>query len=189
MNSAKTIVVSTPGTVLSIDQTHYTLRSAGRDIGRLPPAMIDHLVIGAGVEVTRKAMNCLSYHSISATFLDRQGWVCTRLCPVWQKTPETRIGLYAAWADPAQRLQVSRIFAGSKLTNSLALLRVYQKNCRDVALKEAIAEIDKSVQKLASAETIVEVMRLERWAARAYWKAFGCLLWIILIGLAFFSEF
>ena len=176
MKSAKTIVVSTPGTVLSINQTHYTLRSGGRKIGRIPPTIIDHLIIGAEVEVTRKAMNRLSSHGVSATFLDREGRVTTRLCPVWRNSPETRIGLYAAWADPAQRLQVSGILASSKLANSLALLRAYQKNYREVALKEAIAEIDKSAEKLASAETVSEVMGLEGWAARAYWKAFGCLL-------------
>jgi CRISPR-associated protein Cas1 len=176
MNLAKTIVVSTPGTILSIDQTHYTLRSGGRKIGRIPPMMIDHLVIGSQVEVTRRAMNRLCSHGVSVTFLDHEGRASTRLCPVWRNTPETRIGLYSAWADPAQKIQISRILAGSKMTNSLALLRAYQKNYREVALKEAIVEIDKSSQKLHLAESVSEVMGLEGWAARAYWKAFGTLL-------------
>lgn len=63
----KTIVITTPGTILSVDQTHFTLRTKGKKIGRIPPVMMGHVVVGAQVEVSRKALERLDHNSPRST--------------------------------------------------------------------------------------------------------------------------
>lgn len=176
MKRARTVVVSSPKTVVSVDQTHFTLRSAGRKIGRIPSAMIDHLIIAHSVEVTRKALQRLASTGIAVTFLDLQGRCSSRLSPIWRNRPQCRIGLHAAAADSEARVLMARRFAQTKIEGELTLIKGYRKNYAQPELKEAASTLQEALAKLSQASTPSQIMGLEGWAARVYWAAFGTLL-------------
>lgn len=173
---SKTIVVSLAGTTLSVDQSHYTLRSKGRKIGRIPPAMVDHLIISAEVEVTRKALERLMTTGVAVTFLNHQGRCASRLSPLFRNTPEVRIGQFRAWECREKRLQVAQDLVKAKIKNGRALYEAFRKNYPDPAIKKAAADLKSCLEKVDVATTQNELMGVEGWAARIYWGAFGSLI-------------
>lgn len=176
MLNARTIAVTTPGTVLSVDQTHFTLRTKGKKIGRIPPTMVDNIIIGNAVEVTRKALIRLAKTGVSVTFMDNCGRASCRLAAPLRNTPGMRINQYRHWVDINARLELASKLARAKITNSCNLLKSYRKNYAVEMIKRSISEIEAILEKMKVAETSAELMGYEGSAARSYWNAFGTLL-------------
>lgn len=172
----RTFVITSPDTLLSVDRTHFTLRSKGRKVARIPPIMLAHVVVGAGVEVTRKALTRMVDTGVGVTFLDATGRNRSRLLPPWKNTPEVRLGQYRCHKDPARRLAMCRALVGSKVEAQLALLQRAQSNHANEPLAEAIAALKTTPARLAAAGSVAEAMGIEGWATKTYWSAFGSMI-------------
>lgn len=172
----KTIVVTSPKTIVSVDQTHFTLRSAGKKIGRIPPTMVSHIVVGAEVEVSRKALTRMVDTGVGVTFLDNQGRSRSRLLPPWKNTPEVRIGQIECAREPNRRMAVCRKLVEAKINCQLHILTRARSNRTSTKLAHAIAQLSEALIRLKTMQTPNEAMGIEGWAAKEYWAAFGELL-------------
>lgn len=138
--------------------------------------LMGHVVVGAHVEVTRKALGRLVDTGVGVTFLDPQGRSRSRLLPPWKNTPEVRIGQYECVRDSVKRNAVCQEIVRQKIAAQLAIFQRAQSNYPDPAIRKAIAELKVVLDRLPSATSPAETMGMEGWAAKIYWQAFGCLL-------------
>lgn len=171
-----TIAITSPGTQLSVDSSHFTLRAGGKRIGRIPPSMIGQIVVHHGVEVTRKAMDRLGNTGVPVTFLGRDGRVQARLVPPWKYDAAPRLEQARCHLDPVLRFRLARRLVDAKIANSAAMLRRHGSNHPDQALKDAYRKLKKLRQDLGAAETIEQLMGHEGYASRVYFQVFPLML-------------
>ena len=167
------IVVREPGTVVSVDQTHYTLRRKGKKVGRIPPLLMEQLVVYDGVQITPKAMDRLTSHGVIVTFLTDDGRVRARLAPLWRPDPRPRVYQIRAYLDEGQRLELAKRLIDAKLANSAEVLRIYASNYKDPALREARKELVKVRSQIPTVSSLASLLGLEGTAARIYFGVFG----------------
>ncbi len=165
-----TIVISDSSTTLSVDQTHFTLRSNGRKIGRIPPGIIDQVVVFHGVDVARSALSRLGSMGIPVTFLDRESRVESRLVPAWKFNALPRLGQAKAFFDPSQRLLLARRFVHAKLCNAAAILQQHAGNHPETNLGSIASQIRQFAASLPNAMTIAEIMGIEGIAGKQYFS-------------------
>ena len=171
-----TISISTPGTQLAVDSTHYTLRAKGRRIGRIPPGMIGQVMVHHGVEVSRKAMDRLGSTGVPVTFLGADGRIQARLVAPWKYDAAPRIEQARCLLDPATRLNLARRFVDAKVANSAHALRRHAGNHPHPSLNEAIRNLNRVRSLLPEAETIDQLLGHEGYAGRVYFGVFNRML-------------
>lgn len=171
-----TIVLSSRGTTLATDSSHFTLRSNGRRIGRIPQTMIGQFIIHHGIKITDKAMDRLGTLGVPTTFLTREGRVSSRLCPPWKHNAQARIEQSRIFLDPSSRLQAARSTVDAKLANCAAVIQRYSGNHPNPTLNQAAARIRKIRRQLPEAATIDALMGHEGNAARTYYAVFSHML-------------
>lgn len=167
-----TIVISDASTSLAVDSSHFTLRAKGKRIGRIPPTMMDRLIIHDGVEVSRKALDRLGKLGVPVTFLGREGRVQARLMPSWRLDAAPRLEQARIWHDPALRLRLASRFVDAKIANAAATLRRHAGNHPSAELNDAISAIRGLRSKVTAAPTIEGLMGLEGLAGRYYFAVF-----------------
>jgi len=168
-----TIYVRDPGTTLAVDSTYLTLRSKGRRIGRIPPMMVDQVILEHGVEATRTCLDRLGALGIPVTFLGPESRVQARLVPPWKADARGRIAQAKAWLDPEVRLTLARRWIDAKLANGIAVIRRYLSNHPDEALAEACQAIQRLRKEIPSTSAIASLLGIEGTAARIYFGALG----------------
>lgn len=171
-----TIVISDASTSLAVDSSHFTLRSKGRRIGRIPPTMIERLIIHDGVEVSRKALDRLGNLGVPVTFLGKDGRVEARLMPSWRLDAAPRLEQARVWHDPALRLRLARRFVDAKIANGAAILRRHSGNHPSPELNDAVAGMKRLRPRAAAAGGIEELMGIEGLAGRIYFGVFSRML-------------
>ena len=171
-----TIILSDPDLTLSVDQTHFTLRSAKRKLCRIPSTVCEEVVIHQGVEVTRKAFARLGALGIPVTFLDREHRVEARLMPPWKHDPAPRLEQARVYHDPAARLALAKRFAGAKVANQAALIRTHLSNHPNERLSAIARQLRHIPGPLADAPTLDAVRGHEGLAARTYFEGLGLML-------------
>lgn len=168
-----TIYVRDPGTTLAVDASSFTLRSKGRKIGRIPPTMIERLILEPGVEVTRKALDRLALLGVPVTFLGHEGNVQARLVPPWRADPKPRLGQFRAFFDPDLSLLLAKRWVDAKLANSVTVIRRYIANHSSASLSAAWKEIQIMRKKAGDAQDVASLIGYEGAAARIYFSGFG----------------
>jgi CRISPR-associated protein Cas1 len=181
----KTIYIRDADTTLAVDTSHFTLRSKGRRIGRIPPTMVEQVIVDHGVEITRTALDRLGTLGIPVTFLGKEGRVQARLVAPWQPDPSARLGQAAAWFDPGLRLLLSRRWIDAKLANCHSVLRRYLSNYSDDRLTEIGRQLTRHRDHLAAVGSIPSLLGVEGSAARLWFEALGKMLrtpWLTFTG-------
>lgn len=179
------IYIRDTDTTLSVDSSWFTLRRAGRRIGRIPPTMVEQVILEYGVEVTRTALDRLGTLGVPVTFLGKGGKVQARLVAPWQPQPEMRLGQAAAHFDPTLRLQLARRWVDAKLANSAAVLRSYLSNHKDETLSALWRELRDARDSLTTATDLAALRGFEGSAARLWFAALGRMLrtpWLTFTG-------
>ena len=171
-----TIYIRDPDTTLAVDTSHFTLRSKGRRIGRIPPMMMERVILDHGVNVTRTALDRLGTLGIPVTFLGREGRVQARLVAPWKPRPGIRLGQAAAYFDTALRLALARRWIDAKIANSITVLRRYLSNHSDKALSNTVRELSRFRDRTAGASDIPELLGVEGGAARLWFEAIAKML-------------
>lgn len=171
-----TIVLSTEGTILATDSSHFTLRSQGKKMGRIPPTMIGQMIVHPGVEITGKAFDRLGALGIPVTFLDREGRVRSRLIAPFKHDAAPRIEQVKTYLDPSGRLLLAKRWVDAKLANGAAVLQRHASNYPDSQLRRAAAQIRHLRSKITNASDISELMGFEGLAGRIYFSVFNRML-------------
>ena len=168
-----TIVLSSQGTQLATDSSHFTLRSSGKRIGRIPPTLIAQMIIHHGIQVSSTALERLGTLGIPTTFLDREGRVRSRLCPPWKHDATPRIEQSRVFLNPSSRLQLARRLVDAKIANSAAVLTRHSGNHPDPELNRAAGRLRKIRRRARNSNTIEKLMGYEGIAARIYFSVFS----------------
>jgi CRISPR-associated protein Cas1 len=155
---------------------HFTLRSAGKRIGRIPPTMIRQMIVHHGVEVTQAAMERISALGVPLTFLNREGRISSRLCPPWRNDPAPRLEQARAHLDFHTRLLLARRWVDAKLANAAAVISRHASNYPDPELLRAAAKIRKIRSRAAQCKSIDRLMGYEGAAGRTYFSVFNRML-------------
>lgn len=171
-----TIVISSKGTQLATDSSHFTLRSNGKRIGRIPPTMIGQMIIHHDIKVSHTALERLGALGIPTTFLNREGRVRARLCPPWKHDAAPRIEQSRVYLNESSRLQVARRLVDAKIANSAAVLARHSGNYPDPALNSAASKLRTLRSHAQAASGIEELMGYEGAAARLYFSVFSKML-------------
>lgn len=167
-----TIVITNASTTLAVDQSHFTLRSSGRRIGRIPPVMMTRLIVHDGVEVTRKALDRLATLGVPVTFLDREGQVRCRLSPVWKLDCTPRLEQARVWFSPELRLRMAARTVDAKVANASVVLRRHAANHPNPQLSAIARDLRDLRPRIAAAATVDELMGYEGIAGRLYFSVF-----------------
>lgn len=171
-----TIVLSSSGTQLATDSSHFTLRAKGRRIGRIPSTMIGQMIIHHGIEVSHTALERLGSLGVPTTFLDREGRVRARLCPPWKHDASPRIEQSRVFLDASARLQIARRLVDAKIANSSGVLARHSGNYPDPLLNSSAARLRKFRDQAKAAATMDELMGYEGAASRLYFSVFSRML-------------
>jgi CRISPR-associated protein Cas1 len=167
------IFLNSPGTTLSVDASHFTLRSEGRKIGRIPPSIIQSFVICHDVEVTRKALGRIGRIGIPAVFLDREGRIQCRLSPAYGTDPEPRLGQLRSQTRSDECLAIAAILVRSKIANQIAILNQWLSNHHDQDVASARDALFDSFTAAARSQDLETLRGHEGNAARIYFPAYG----------------
>lgn len=180
-----TIVLSMEDTTLSVDSTHYTLRSQGKKFGRIPPGIVRQFIIHPWVQVSKKALERLGKTGVAVTFLDYEGRVNTRLVPPWKFNAVPRIEQARLYLDPKLRLGMARRWVDAKIANAATVLRQHASNRPNPELREKAKDLLAIRKNLLSATDINSLMGYEGVAGRIYFSVFQHMLhkdWAIFEG-------
>jgi CRISPR-associated protein Cas1 len=172
----KTIYIRDPKTTLAVNASHFTLRSQGRQIGRIPPTMIGQVIVEQGVEITRKALDRLGTMGAPVTFLGKGGRVQARLVAPWKPHPAGRLGQAQAWFDESVRFALAQRWIDAKLANCGTVLRRYLSNHRDERLSQIVKELRRYRDAVPGTQSIPSLMGVEGMAARIWFEAIGRML-------------
>ncbi len=171
-----TIYIRNPDTTLAVDSSYFTLRSHGRRIGRIPPSMVDQVIVEHGVEITRTALDRLGTMGIPVTFLGKAGRVQARLVAPWKPEPHMRLGQAAAHFDSIVRQQLARRWVDAKIANDITVLRKYLSNYKDERLSEIIRDLAGFRERVCETDNLASLLGVEGSAARLWFEALGRML-------------
>lgn len=172
----KTIYIRDSNTTLSVDTSYFTLRAHGRRIGRIPPTMIEQVIVEHGVEITRTALDRLGNLGIPVTFLGKEGRVQARLVAPWKPEPHMRLGQAAAHFDPAVRQQLARRWVDAKIANAITVVRKYLSNYKDERLSQIIRGLVGFRDRVFETDNLPCLHGVEGSAARLWFEALGHML-------------
>lgn len=167
------LYIGTEGSTLSVDSSHYTLRHNGKKIGRIPPVMMDEVIIEDGIEISRKALDRLGNTGVSVTFMGREGEINARLVAPWRHDPTPRLEQARQYMNPQLRVALARKIVNAKIRNQISVLRSFQKNHANKRAGDIILTLSSILKSLESAADIDSVMGYEGAAARAYFSLLG----------------
>lgn len=171
-----TLYIRDAGSSLAVDSSWFTLRRAGRRIGRIPPTMVEQVIVEHGVEITRTALDRLGTLGVPVTFLGKGGRVQARLVAPWRPEPAMRLGQAAAHFDPGLRLRLAQRWVDAKIANSATVLRKYLSNHKDEALSALWRELRDSRARLADSTDLAALRGFEGAAAKLWFAALGRML-------------
>ena len=171
-----TIYIRSEGTTLATDSSYFTLRSKGKRIGKIPPTMIDRVIVEHGVDITRKALDRLGALGIPVTLLGREGDVQARVVAPWRADVRHRLGQIRASFDAELSLLLARRWVDAKLANSVSVLRRHLSNYSSKEISSAAREISNMRPKVAGATDLPTLLGHEGMASRVYFSVFGRML-------------
>jgi len=170
------ISVTEAGVSICASGDGYSLKKDGCTFAHIPSGMIDQMVVGPDVDISRKAMEKMMDIGVPLAFIDSFGRLRTRLTPVWKHNALPRIGQSLSWDNESIRLLLAKRFVAAKLINSVHILKSYAKNYSYPVIKLSRDKIVKNIEAIARASSLNEVLGIEGISAKIYWEAFGSLL-------------
>lgn len=145
-------------------------------IAEIPLAQVDRLVIIGNVQLTTQAIALLLDKEIPVSFATTYGNYRGKLKPPTHKNVMLRLKQYECYRDETFRLTHSKQIIKGKLKNGKTFLQKHWRNNPEIDIRDEVNSVNKSLNSLAAAESIKEIMGFEGVAAKAYFNAFGRLI-------------
>ena len=167
-----TLYVTEPGARIEKEYRRILVTRRDEVLKAVPLSRLSEVVlVGRGVGATTPALHALLEAGVGLTLIARTGRLLGRLVPPMPKNIPARQGQYAAAADPAFCLRLSRAIVAGKLRNSRAMVRRVIRGRPEIdrASTEAdVAEIARCLKAVLRADSLDRVRGLEGRAARVY---------------------
>lgn len=142
----------------------------------IPLMKIDHVIVVGEITLTTSALTALLEQGAEICYLSVRGDYRGRLSPPFSKNTFVRRRQYAACADAAQTLLVSRWIITGKLANQRTLLLRGNRKVDDPEIAAAAATLKQGMTAALPATDLESLRGIEGNGAAAYFGAFGRLL-------------
>lgn len=163
----------------SLAQSHGRLRISvgGAVVQELRLTDVERVVVlGGTAGVTSTAATCLMEAGIETAFLSSSGTFRGWLCPAKGKGVSLRLAQYAAFHNPARRLEMARAIVCQKIRNGDALLHRFARNHAGFAPTKERERMARARTHAETAASVDALMGHEGDAAAAYFAGFGRML-------------
>ena len=145
-----------------------------RRLIEVEPHRLDLIALFGRVHITSDAILFCLREGIDLAWLTRGGRLLGRVVPELPRSGETRLAQYRRAEDSAGRFALARRIVEAKIRNGVEVLRGLQSNRPNHRiLASAIAEVRRTADKLAEAESFEVLLGMEGVAARHYFTGLG----------------
>lgn len=163
-----------PGSYVGKRSEHLTVRKDGKELARLPMHAVRQVCVFGNVQVSTQALQTLIENEIPVTYLTGHGKFIGAFAPPPAKNVGLREAQYLRFADPAERLTLSKAAVRAKLTNQRALLMRSLRGDGDRGSDELAARgLADAIRHLDHAASLESVLGLEGAGASWYFGEFG----------------
>lgn len=139
----------------------------------MPLYHIDHVMIIGNVQVTSQALHILLQNGIDVTYLTFSGKYLGHTAAETSKNIFLRLAQYEIYQNIESRLNIARQIVYNKMENQRQMIKIWRWEKGDFAWKEEVAQIEKLMLKISTAENTNQLMGLEGMASNLYFRAFG----------------
>lgn len=144
-----------------------------KTIAEIPLAQLDRMVIIGNIQITTPALALLLDNEIPVSFVTTYGNYRGKLEPPTHKNIKLRLKQYERYNDKTFRLNHSKEIIKGKLKNGKIFLQKHWRNNPEIDINLEIREIEASLKRLDSAESLEDIRGFEGAAAKGYFSAFG----------------
>jgi CRISPR-associated protein Cas1 len=170
------LYVQEPGAHVGKRSEHLVVRKDGQELTRVPMHAVRQVVVCGNVQVSTQALETLAANEIAVAYVTGHGRFIGTFAPAERKNVGLREAQFRRFADPRERLELSRAVVRGKLTNQRALLMRSLRNDgdggrgSDERAARGMADVLRSLETAAAVET---VLGLEGQGAALYFGEFG----------------
>jgi len=180
-----TIYIIDNGVILKKISRRILLKKNGKVIKEIPILDLKRILIFGNNQISTELMSFLATKGIEVAFLKMNGFCKFRLVPETSKNIYLRMAQHHHYHTLAFRFSLAKSFIKAKLINQRNFLIRYQRNQPGTNINDAIVTLEKSMLNLEDKTKIDEIMGVEGFASKIYFKAYGRLL---LNGFKFYKR-
>ncbi len=168
------LYVQEPGSHVGKRSEHLVIRKEGQELSRVPIHAVRQVVVSGNVQVSTQALETLVANEISVAYLTGHGRFLGAFVPAISKNVGLREAQFRRFADPAERLQLTRAVLRAKLTNQRTLLMRSLRTQGDRGSEEPAARgLADLLRKIDDASSLDTLLGLEGQGAALYFGEFG----------------
>ncbi len=138
---------------------------------KIPQNQVERILLLGSVGLTTGVLNFALEKRIPVTFLTQEGQYKGRLESGGRRDIALRLAQFRGLEDVAWRLCLSKTIVSAKIEAQRGVLRRCGRNHPQPPITAAIAQLNDSLNRIADAQTLPELMGQEGSAARAYFHA------------------
>lgn len=139
----------------------------------VPLHKLERVYVFGNVDITTPAMHSLMREEIDLSFFTYRGQFVGSVGGKMSRNIPLRILQYESYFDENYRLQMAGAFIQAKLKNMIEMIRRYSYNHPEAELKAEVELIAGGRKRLEKAIDIAEIMGIEGYCSRAYFKCFA----------------
>lgn len=139
----------------------------------VPLHKLRSVYVFGNIDITTPAMHKLMREEIGLSFFTHRGQFVGSLGGRMSKNIPLRVIQYQSYFAEEYRLQMAGAFIRSKLTNMMEVIRRYSYNHPEVDFKAEVDIISGGRKNLDRAADIAELMGIEGYCSRIYFKCFA----------------
>ncbi len=168
------LYVQEPGSRVGKRSEHLTIHKDGQELSRVPMHAVRQLVVFGNVQVSTQALETLVANEVSVAYLTGYGRFVGTFSPSMPKNVGLREAQFRRFADPAERLTLSKAAVLAKLNNQRTLLMRCLRGDGDRGSDEPAAQgLADLIRKVDDAGSLETLLGLEGQGAALYFGEFG----------------
>lgn len=167
------VYVVEPASVIKKNKNKVQITLNDLIIQEIPLNLIETIVVTGKVIVTNGVMEALLVENISFVWIGYNGRFIGKLENEKNYNIIRQYNQFKLYENDEKRLSISRQFILGKAKNQKTVLMRYNKNLNSKVLEGIIYDIKYYINKVIRSNSIEELMGLEGYIARVYFKGIG----------------
>ena len=165
----ETIYLTDNGLQLKKQSERIVVKKEGRVQREIRIRDLKRILVFGNNQLSTQLLHALAKQGIEVGFISRQSRFKFRLVPETSKNIYLRQAQHDAYRDTHRRVELSRGMVSAKIHNQRSLLVRYRP---DVDLSPTLVELKRSIQRAAEQSSVAEIMGVEGFASKCYFKAY-----------------